>query len=119
MYQGSHAVLKYWKSIESWNRFSRPWKSMEFGHNVCRALKKNGNSNRKKKSLSFWAESSLIALISLNLQAVKLQSYFYSNFMGHARVSNVYDCARESIEDKLGYKIIKSLYNFHRWPQCQ
>jgi len=32
------------KSIEFWNRFSRPWKSNEFGQNVHKIVKKFGNS---------------------------------------------------------------------------
>jgi len=32
------------ESIELWNRFSRPWKSIEFGQNVQKVLKKYGNS---------------------------------------------------------------------------
>jgi len=39
---------------------------MEFGQNVYAVLKKYVNSNRKKKSLSFFAELSLIAVIRLN-----------------------------------------------------
>jgi len=35
---------KYWKSIGFWNQFSRPWKSIEFGQNVHKVLKKYGNS---------------------------------------------------------------------------
>jgi len=29
---------RHWKSIELWNQFSRPWKSVEFGQNVYRLL---------------------------------------------------------------------------------
>jgi len=36
--------MRYWKSIELWNRFSIPWKSIEFGQNVHKVLKKHGNS---------------------------------------------------------------------------
>ena len=35
---------KYRKSIELWNRFARPWKSIEFVENVHEVLKKYGNS---------------------------------------------------------------------------
>jgi len=32
------------QSIELWNLFSRPWKSIEFGQNVHKVLKTFGNS---------------------------------------------------------------------------
>ena len=35
---------KYWKSTECWIQFSRPWKSIEFGQNVHKLLKKYVNS---------------------------------------------------------------------------
>jgi len=71
--QGSHAVLKYWKSIEFWNQFSRPWKSIEFGQNVHKVLENYGNSKCSHlfiQTLFFTADDSsaavFFALCSMN-----------------------------------------------------
>jgi len=37
-------VIHEIESIELWNKFSRPWQSIEFGQNVYKVLEKYGNS---------------------------------------------------------------------------
>jgi len=54
------------KSMDLWNRFSRPRKSIEFGQNVHELLKKYENFNKKRRHVVS-EQNRLVTLISLNL----------------------------------------------------
>ena len=58
----------YWESIELWNWFSRPWKSIEFGWNVHKVMKKYGNykfSYLFIQILFFTADDSFAGIFSI------------------------------------------------------
>jgi len=102
---------KYWKSIEMWNRFSKPWKGIEFGWNGDEVLKRYGNCKFRHLFIQFCT-----LLLTTVCRCFWIFVFREKNF-GKMKISGgteVFSCSIKKVLKKYGKCFLKMCGNYGR-----